>query len=109
MTAIAMSLNSNVGLKKCVRADQDVDLAVLKAGQYAVARLALLTAGQKRNPQTSRLGERSDCFEMLTGENFRRRHQCGLRASFDGNGHRQQRDDGFARSDVALQQAQHPV
>ena len=59
--------------------------------------------------QAGRLGEWRDGLEMLTGEHFRRRHQRGLSAGFNGDGHRQQRDDCFARADVALQQAQHAV
>ncbi len=44
---------------------------------------------------------------VLHGENFRGRHERGLRGVFDGDDGGLQRDDGFAAADVALQQAVH--
>ena len=44
---------------------------------------------------------------MLAGEDFGRREQRRLRARLDRGQHRQQRDQGLARADVALEQAQH--
>src|SRR5580704_11793114 len=44
---------------------------------------------------------------MLDGENFRGRHERGLRGVFDGDDGGLKRDDGFAAADVALQQAVH--
>ena len=55
------------------------------------------------------LGERPHALEMLAGEDLGRRHQRRLPARFDDVGHRQQRDDGLARADIALQQAQHAL
>ena len=45
--------------------------------------------------------------EMLACQDFGRRHQRGLSAVLDDCGHGQQRDDRLARTDIALQQAQH--
>jgi len=44
---------------------------------------------------------------MLHGENFRGRHERGLRAVFDGDDGGLQRDDGFAAADIALEEAIH--
>ncbi len=46
---------------------------------------------------------------MLLGENFGRRHQRRLRAGLDRAQHGEQRHQGFAGADIALQQAQHAV
>ena len=44
---------------------------------------------------------------MLAREDFGRREQRRLRARLDRVEHRQQRDQGLARPDIALEQAQH--
>ena len=46
---------------------------------------------------------------MLPRQNFRRRHQRRLPAGFDHGGGRQQRDHGFSRADVAVQEPQHAM
>ena len=46
---------------------------------------------------------------MLTGEDFRRRHQRRLRAGFDGVQHREERDQRLAGPDIALQKAHAPL
>ena len=45
--------------------------------------------------------------KMLDSENFRRRHEGGLRAVLDGDDGSLQRDDGFAAADVALEETIH--
>src|SRR5262245_27932992 len=40
--------------------------------------------------------------EMLDGENFRRSHERGLTAIFDGDDRGLERDDGFAAADITL-------
>ena len=44
---------------------------------------------------------------VLLGQDLGRRHQSGLPAVLGGEQHREQRDDGFARADIALQQPVH--
>ena len=44
---------------------------------------------------------------MLAGQDLGRRHQRRLTAALDRDQHRQQRDDGLAAADIALQQAHH--
>src|SRR6266852_1499716 len=45
--------------------------------------------------------------KMLDGENFRGRHEGGLRAVFDGDDRGLEGDDGFAAADVALEETIH--
>ena len=54
------------------------------------------------------LGERGDGLDVLARQNFRRRHQGGLFAGLGHGGRSQQRHHRLARSDIALQQPQHP-
>ena len=69
--------------------------------------LALFAAGENGDAQAGAGGERRDGLEMLPRQDFGRRHQRGLLADLGDGGGREQRDHGLARSDVALQQAQH--
>ncbi len=89
-------------------ADQEIDLAGRKPRQDIAPLLALLAPGEDRDPQARPLGQRRDGLDVLAGEDFRRRHQGGLFADLSDRGRRQQRHHGLARSDVALQQPQHP-
>ena len=59
--------------------------------------------------QPDPLGERGDALEMLAGEDFGRRHHRRLPSCFDHVGHRHERHHGLARSDVALQEPEHPL
>ena len=79
------------------------------AAEHARALGALVAAGQQRDAQAGRLGQRRDALEMLAGEDLGRRHQRGLPPGFDDARHGQQRDHGLARADIALEQAQHAL
>ena len=46
---------------------------------------------------------------MLAGENLGRRHHRRLPPGLDHFGHREERDHGLARADVALQEPQHAL
>ena len=46
---------------------------------------------------------------MLAREELGRRHQCGLHARLDRRRHGEQRDDGLAAADIALEQTEHSV
>ena len=48
-------------------------------------------------------------LRVLARENLGRRHQRGLAAGLDHRGRREQRDDGLAGADIALEQAQHAL
>ena len=50
-----------------------------------------------------------DGLEMLARQKLGRRHEGGLRAGLDRGRHGEQRHDGLAAADIALQQAQHAV
>ena len=94
-------------LEDRVGADEDVDRAVGEAHQHAVARPALLAAGEDRDAHADAVELAEQGRMMLAGEDFGRREQRRLRAGFDRGEHRQQRDQRLARADVALEQAQH--
>ncbi len=53
--------------------------------------------------------KRRDGGKVLACQDLGRRHQRGLAAGLDDGGGGEQRDDGLARADVALQQPQHAL
>ena len=73
------------------------------------ALLAALAAGQDRDADAGRFGERRDGREMLARQDFGRRHQRGLPAGLDHGRGGEQRHHGLAGADVALQQPQHAL
>ena len=46
---------------------------------------------------------------MLARQNLGRRHECGLAAGLDHGGGGEQRDDGLAGADIAVQEPQHAL
>ena len=86
----------------------------------SISRLASAASVSRRSAALSRpvisamrrpapFGERRHPLEMLAGEHFRRRHHRRLPSGLDHVGHRDERDDGLARADVALQEPDHPL
>ena len=96
-------------LKERVSADRDVDLASRQRRQRIAPLRRPVAAGHQRDAQTRLFGERRHSLEMLTGEHFGRRHHRRLPSRLDHLGHREQRDDGLARADVALQKPDHAL
>ena len=96
-------------LKQRMRADGKIDLAFRERRQRPVALGGLVAAGQQGDAQPGGFGERAHPLEMLARKNFGRRHQRRLPPGFDDCRHRQQRDDGLAGADIALQQPQHAL
>ena len=84
-------------------------VALRQRGERGAARRRLVAAGDELDAQPDPFGERGDALVVLAGEDFGRRHHRRLPSRFDHVGHRHQRDDGLARSDVALQQPQHAL
>ena len=97
----------DIVLEQRMGADHDMDEAARQRVQHHLARTAFLAAGQQRDLQAGRLGERLDRLVMLAGEDFGRCHQRGLGAGLDRLGHGEQCHHRLARADIALQQAQH--
>ena len=85
----------------------NMDVAGRKPLQTVAALAAALAAGQDGNLDAGRLGERSDGVEVLVGQQLGGRHQRDLAAALDRRGGGQQSHHGLARSDIALEQAQH--
>ena len=90
-------------------ADGDVDFALRQFGERGAARRSPVPAGDEPDPQADRFSERRQPVIVLAGEDFGRRHHRRLASRFDHVRHRHQRDDGLARSDVALEEPQHPL
>jgi hypothetical protein len=96
-------------LEQRVGADQQVELSGFEPRQDVGSRRTALAAGEDRDAQAGRLGERRDGFEMLARQDFRRRHEGSLPASLDHRRGGEQCHDGLAGADIALQQAQHAL
>ena len=96
-------MEGDVLLKKRMRSDQKVDVAKREAIEDLLAGGSAFAAGEDRNADAGRFGERCNRCEMLTGENFRRRHEGGLSASLDDGGGGRQRHDRLAGADITLQ------
>ena len=96
-------------LEQGVGADGQIDLAPFQRRQRAFALGGFVAPRQNGDAQPGRFGERAHALEMLAGEDFGRRHQRRLPSGLDDAGHGEQRDDGFSRADVALQQPQHAL
>ena len=95
-------------LEEGVRADRDVDLATRQRRQRVAALGGPVAAGHQGDPQARFRGERRHPLEMLAREHFGRRHHRRLPSGLDHIRHREQRDHGLARADVALQEPDHP-
>ncbi len=64
-------------------------------------------AGEEIDFDAAALEHAGDGGEMLLGEDFRGSHEGGLAFGGDGHEHGVEGDDGFARTDIALEEAVH--
>ena len=96
-------------LKQRVGAHGNVDGAIGQTGEHGGALGRFGAAGQHGAAHARRIAQRFQPLKMLAGENIGGGHQRGLPPGLDRAGHRQQSDNGLARADIALQQAQHPL
>ena len=101
-------VEDNAFLKQSMRANHDIDRAVRETAQDFFAPGAFVAAGQQRQPEPGGLPEFGQRLVMLAGKNFGWRHQRRLPPRFNHRRHGEQRDNSLARSDIALQQPQHP-
>ena len=90
-----------------MRADDQVDLPGRDLTEERAARRRGHRAGQQRDLESRRRQQPRDRRMMLLGEDFGRRHEGDLPAVLHREERRQQRHDGLARADVALQQPVH--
>ena len=102
-------VESNVFLKQRMRADQKVDIAYCKTIENLFSRSPALAAGEDGGPDGGGFGERHNRCVVLTSKDFGRCHESCLASGFDDCGCRSQCHNRFSRTDVALQQAQHPM
>ena len=94
-------------LKDRMGADHDVHTAVEQPHQRCLAHPALVATRQQRDMRAGRFGHAAKALVVLAGKDFGRGQQRGLRARFHRDQHGFQRDHRLARTDIALQQAQH--
>ena len=96
-------------LNERMRADRDVDRSLGQGGQRSAPGSRFVAADEKRDAKADACRQRGHALVMLAGENLGRGHYRRLPACFDHVGHRQERDDGLARSHIALQEPQHAL
>ena len=97
-------------LEQRVRADQNVDVAVLRARRESRrARAPFRGPVSSATRKPAGCGEALDGLQVLAGQQLGRRHQRGLRAGLDRRRHGEQRHHRLAAADIALQQPQHAV
>ena len=94
-------------LNQGMRADHDIDIVRLDC---LVRRLALLlrqSSCQEQQPHGQISQQFAELVEMLTRQDFRRRHECALKAVFHRLDERQEGERRLTRADVALHEAAH--
>ena len=96
-------------LEQGVRADRDPLVAAGERGLGLAPRLRRQPAGDEARRDAERREPAREILGVLLGEQLGRRHQRRLAACLDDIGGGHCRDDGLARADVALHEAQHRV
>ena len=94
-------------LDERVGADDDARLARRDRLERLGLHVGLERAGQQRHPEPDALEQRADGLEVLAGEQVGRGQERALEAGLGIRRERVRRDRGLARSDVALEEAQH--
>src|SRR5262245_65850148 len=102
-------VENNVLLEKRMGTEQKIDVAKRETIEDLLSRRPTFTASEYRDANAGGFGQRRDSSEMLTGKNFRRRHECSLSARFDDGRCSSKSNYGFAGPDIALQQPQHSL
>ncbi len=99
----------NFFFQQSVRADDELRISLRDvAADFALA-IGFERAGQQDNAISGILQNSARGKIMLLGENFRGRHQCNLAAIFNRDDRRLKADDGFAGTDISLQQTPHGI
>ena len=99
----------DIGLQQRMRPHNDRGQPRGEARQHRVAAAALLSPGQQPYFDPRRSREALQNRVMLPRQDLGRRHQGRLGAALDRLQHREQRDDGLAAADIALQQPHHAL
>ena len=102
-------VEGNVVLKKCMRANEQMNVAAREPFENVAALAAALAAGQDRGLDAGGSRKRCDRRKVLTCQDLGRGHQGGLPAGLNGGGCGHERHHGLARADVALQESQHAL
>ena len=102
-------MERHIFLEERMRADDEIDLAGGEFCQNLRPFAPALTAGEERDANAGPRRKRRDGGEMLPRQNFRRRHERRLPAGFDHGRGGKERHQRLAGTDIAVQEAQHPV
>ena len=105
--ASARSWKATSSWNKGMRADDEIDVADGEAFEDFAALAAALPAGEDGKADAGGGGKRRDGRKMLARQNFGRRHEGRLPPGLDHIRCRDERDDGLARADVAVEKPQH--
>ena len=95
-------------LEQRMRADQHMNVAGGEPFEHVGALAPAFAAGEDCDVDADRRCERRNRVVVLPRQQLGRRHQRGLAAAFDHGRGRKQRHHRLPRTDVALQQSQHP-
>ena len=99
----------DVILKQRMRSDDDICFAAFDPLQRLATLRSLHLACEQKNRNICIRGVFPNCFKMLPGQNFGRRHQHGLAAGLDCCRRRHQRHGRLARADITLQKPEHSL
>ncbi len=99
----------HVFLNERMCADRDVDRSLSQGRERSAPGSRFIAADEERNAKADAGRQRGHALIMLAGENLGRGPSSQPACRFDHVGHRKERDDGLARSDIALQQPQHEL
>ena len=102
-------LKLHVIVEQGMGADNECRLTLRNAFQALAALPAFDRPGEEHHWQVERLQELLQGGEVLLGQNFRGSHESRLIAIGHGHEHGQKSHDGFATTDVALDETIHGV
>ena len=94
-------------LNQGMRADHDIDIVRLDRLVRCLALLLRQSSCQEQQPHGQILQQFAELVEMLTRQDFRRCHECSLKAVFYRLDERQEGESRLARADVALHETAH--
>ena len=103
----AETVKNDALLDEGVRADHDVRGSAFDGGERRTFLRGGHRAGQQRAGQAEFAEHGREGFRMLRGEDFGRRHKGGLPAVLCRERAKRRRNDGLARTDIALHEAVH--
>ena len=97
----------NAVFNQGVGADENVYLSGNEVGEQGLPLFAFNNSGEQLGTHAAAGEHLADGDKMLLSEDFGGGHQAGLKSVVYGNEHRHEGDEGFARTNIALQEPVH--